>query len=108
LLKIYKATYDGKKWTNVKELPFNNDNYSCAHPALSVDEKELYFDLSTFNYSIQYLKAEKNNWKNTFGINGMHFPISHKECFVKAPSKLSGLLMVHKRKLRIGFLTITC
>ncbi|MBP6424420.1 MAG: OmpA family protein [Flavobacterium sp.] len=43
LLKIYKATYDGKKWTNVKELPFNNDNYSCAHPALSVDEKELYF-----------------------------------------------------------------
>lgn len=43
LLKIYKATYNGKKWTNVKELPFNNDNYSCAHPALSVDEKELYF-----------------------------------------------------------------
>ena len=43
LLKIYKATFDGKKWTNVKELPFNNDNYSCAHPALSPDEKELYF-----------------------------------------------------------------
>lgn len=43
LLKIYKATYDGKKWGNVKELPFNNDNYSCAHPALSADEKELYF-----------------------------------------------------------------
>jgi outer membrane protein OmpA-like peptidoglycan-associated protein len=43
LLKIYKATYDGKKWGNVKELPFNNDNYSCAHPALSTDEKELYF-----------------------------------------------------------------
>lgn len=43
LLKIYKATYDGEKWGNVKELPFNSDNYSCAHPALSVDEKELYF-----------------------------------------------------------------
>jgi len=43
LLKIYKATYDGKKWGNVKELPINNDNYSCAHPALSADEKELYF-----------------------------------------------------------------
>lgn len=43
LLKIYKATFDGKKWTNVKELPFNNNNYSCAHPALSPDEKELYF-----------------------------------------------------------------
>jgi outer membrane protein OmpA-like peptidoglycan-associated protein len=43
LLKIYKATFDGKKWGNIKELPFNNDNYSCAHPALSSDEKELYF-----------------------------------------------------------------
>jgi outer membrane protein OmpA-like peptidoglycan-associated protein len=43
LLKIYKATYDGKKWTNVIELPFNSDNFSCAHPALSPDEKELYF-----------------------------------------------------------------
>jgi iron complex outermembrane receptor protein len=38
---------------------------------LDLNEKELYFDLNTFNYSIQYLKAEKNNWKNTFGINGM-------------------------------------
>jgi outer membrane protein OmpA-like peptidoglycan-associated protein len=43
LLKIYKATYDGNKWTNVIELPFNSDNFSCAHPALSPDEKELYF-----------------------------------------------------------------
>lgn len=43
LLKIYKATHDGSKWTNVMELPFNSDNFSCAHPALSPDEKELYF-----------------------------------------------------------------
>lgn len=43
LLKIYKATHDGSKWTNVIELPFNSDNFSCAHPALSPDEKELYF-----------------------------------------------------------------
>ena len=43
LLKIYKATYNGKKWTNVIELPFNSDNFSCAHPALSPDEKLLYF-----------------------------------------------------------------
>ena len=43
LLKIYKATHDGSKWTNVIELPFNSDNFSCAHPALSPDEKKLYF-----------------------------------------------------------------
>ena len=38
---------------------------------LDLNEKELYFDLSTFNYAVQYLKEEKNNWKNTYGVNGM-------------------------------------
>lgn len=43
LLKIYKATYNGKRWGNVKELPFNSDDFNCAHPALSPDEQYLYF-----------------------------------------------------------------
>ena len=43
LLKLYKATKDGDKWTNVTELPFNSNEYSVAHPALSPDEKTLYF-----------------------------------------------------------------
>lgn len=42
-LKIYRATLKNKKWTNVEELPFNSDEYSVAHPALSPDEKTLYF-----------------------------------------------------------------
>ena len=42
-LKTYRATLDGDKWTNVTELPFNNNNYSVAHPALSPDGKTLYF-----------------------------------------------------------------
>ncbi|UWY27796.1 OmpA family protein [Flavobacterium sp. TR2] len=44
LIKLYKAELgaDGK-WTNIAELPFNSDNYSTAHPALSPDEKTLYF-----------------------------------------------------------------
>ncbi len=43
-LKIYKATMLAENtWTNIEELPFNNDSYSLAHPALSVDEKRLYF-----------------------------------------------------------------
>ncbi|MEC8833043.1 MAG: flagellar motor protein MotB, partial [Bacteroidota bacterium] len=43
-LKIYKASLqeDGT-WGNVKELPFNNDSYSTAHPALNPDETKLYF-----------------------------------------------------------------
>lgn len=43
LLKIYKATLVDNEWENAVELPFNNDNYSVAHPALSPDEKTLYF-----------------------------------------------------------------
>ena len=43
LLKLYKATFDGESWTDVQELPFNSDQYSVAHPALSPDNKTLYF-----------------------------------------------------------------
>ena len=43
LLKIYKATKVAEKWENVVELPFNSNQYNCAHPALSPDEKTLYF-----------------------------------------------------------------
>ncbi|CAM2943166.1 WD40-like Beta Propeller Repeat [Flavobacterium succinicans] len=43
LLKIYKATLINNKWTNISELPFNSNNFSTAHPALSPDEQTLYF-----------------------------------------------------------------
>jgi outer membrane protein OmpA-like peptidoglycan-associated protein/tetratricopeptide (TPR) repeat protein len=43
LIKLYKASYINNDWKNITELPFNSDNYSTAHPALSPDEKILYF-----------------------------------------------------------------
>lgn len=43
LLKLYKATFDGGQWQNITELPFNSNDYSCAHPTLSADDKLLYF-----------------------------------------------------------------
>ncbi len=43
-LKLYRATKSGDNfWTNIVELPFNSKEYSVAHPALSIDEKRLYF-----------------------------------------------------------------
>lgn len=42
-LKIYKSTKVDGKWSEVFELPFNSDEYSVGHPALSPDEKTLYF-----------------------------------------------------------------
>ncbi|MFH6968066.1 OmpA family protein [Flavobacterium sp. FlaQc-28] len=43
LIKIYKATLENGKWTNITALPFTSDSFSTAHPALSPDEKTLYF-----------------------------------------------------------------
>ena len=43
-LKMYKADVDDTgDWTNVTPMPFNDDNYSVGHPALSKDERTLYF-----------------------------------------------------------------
>ncbi len=42
-LKIYKASFVNGYWINVKELPFNGEDFSLGHPALSTDEKTLYF-----------------------------------------------------------------
>ncbi len=43
-LKVFKATVNNNgKWTNIKELPFNSNDYSVAHPALSPNEDKLYF-----------------------------------------------------------------
>lgn len=42
-LQIYRAELVDGKWTNIVSLPFNNDDYSTEHPALSNDEKTLYF-----------------------------------------------------------------
>ncbi len=43
LLKMYRATLKDNKWTDIEELPFNSDEYSVAHPALTLDGKKLYF-----------------------------------------------------------------
>ena len=43
-LKLLKASVDEDgNWSDVEELPFNNDNYSVAHPALSLDGRKLFF-----------------------------------------------------------------
>ncbi|MCB0457898.1 MAG: PD40 domain-containing protein [Flavobacteriaceae bacterium] len=42
-MKLYRSKRTEKGWTEPEELPFNNDNYSVAHPALSADGKTLIF-----------------------------------------------------------------
>lgn len=43
-LAMFKATVNEKgEWVNIIPMPFNNVEYSVGHPALSADEKTLYF-----------------------------------------------------------------
>lgn len=42
-LKIYTSQKVNGDWTEAIELPFNSDDYSTGHPALSPDGKKLYF-----------------------------------------------------------------
>ena len=42
-LKIYESDVNGLDWKNDKNFPFNNDEYSVGHPALTPDGNTLYF-----------------------------------------------------------------
>lgn len=42
-LKIYRATKVDESWENIEELSINDDIFSTGHPALSPDNKKLYF-----------------------------------------------------------------
>ena len=42
-LKLYKAELVGDAWSEIVELPFNDDVFSTGHPTLSPDNKILYF-----------------------------------------------------------------
>jgi outer membrane protein OmpA-like peptidoglycan-associated protein/tetratricopeptide (TPR) repeat protein len=42
-LKLYTAVQQNGTWINIQELPFNSDDYSVGHPALSKDDRLLFF-----------------------------------------------------------------
>lgn len=65
-LKLYKASLsEDNVWTNIEELPFNSKEYSIAHPALSKDQKRLYFSSDmpgTFGMSdLWYVDVQDDN-----------------------------------------------
>lgn len=42
-LKLYFSKKVNGSWTTAKEMPFNSNEYSVGHPALSNDKKTIYF-----------------------------------------------------------------
>lgn len=64
-LKIFRSYLKDGKWTTPIALPFNNDEYSAAHPALSPDEKKLYFSSDmpgTIGYDIDDDFTKSDIW----------------------------------------------
>jgi len=42
-LQLFTSEFKNKKWTEAKPVNFNSNEYSVAHPALTVDGKTMYF-----------------------------------------------------------------
>lgn len=42
-LKLFSATLSNGQWVNQQDFPYNSDEYSVGHPAVSSDGKRLYF-----------------------------------------------------------------
>jgi len=65
-LKLYMGDAAKDGWANIRELPFNSDEYSTGHPALSPDEKLLFFSSDMpggFGGTDIYVsKLEGNSW----------------------------------------------
>jgi len=62
-LAMFKASVNNKgEWINIIPMPFNNVEYSVGHPALSDDEKTLYFtsDMPGTMGEIDIWKVEVN------------------------------------------------
>jgi peptidoglycan-associated lipoprotein len=43
LLKIYKGNFINGEWNLTSEMPFNNNEYSCGHPALDRTGTKMFF-----------------------------------------------------------------
>lgn len=60
-----------KNGTINADFAFQNNKRKEFADATNPDEKELFFDLNTFNYNVRYNLKETNNWETSFGIGGM-------------------------------------
>jgi outer membrane protein OmpA-like peptidoglycan-associated protein/Tol biopolymer transport system component len=87
-LKIYEADRGYFDWENVRELPFNSDEYTCMHPTLSSDGKTLYFSSNMpggqGGYDIWVVKKIGGSWSPPINMgsrintpNTEAFPFAH-------------------------------
>jgi outer membrane protein OmpA-like peptidoglycan-associated protein len=73
-LKLYSAEKKSNDWGNIKELPFNNDSYSCGHPSVGFNDLILFFvsDMpGGFGGTDIYMsRFENGNWSKPENLGG--------------------------------------
>ena len=71
-LKLYIANAEKNGWSDIAELPFNSNDYSSGHPALSPDEDYLFFASDMpggfGGTDIYYTKIDNGNWSQPFNL----------------------------------------
>jgi len=70
--KIYEATRGLFDWENIKELPFNSDEYRSVHPAISHDEQKLFFSSDRPNgyggMDLYVVEWENGQWSEPINL----------------------------------------
>lgn len=71
-MKIYEARRGKFDWEDIKPLPFNNDEYSCLHPALSNDGNRLFFASDMpggyGGYDLYYVEKKNGDWSKPVNL----------------------------------------
>ena len=107
-LNIYSAGYNNGTLSRVRNLPFNNDEYSVMHPSLSKDETRLYFASNMpggfGGFDIYYVNIDRNgryskpvNMGQAINTEGNEvFPFSYREdVLFFASNAHPGLSLIH-------------
>ncbi len=72
VLKIYEARRGKYDWEQVRELPFNSDDYTCVHPALSADGSRLYFSSNMpggyGGMDLYYVERRSDGWSQPINL----------------------------------------
>jgi outer membrane protein OmpA-like peptidoglycan-associated protein/tetratricopeptide (TPR) repeat protein len=108
-LKLYKATLVDESWTNIIELPFNDEVFSTGHPALSPDNKQLYFvsdrEGGLGSTDIYVVDIERNNTYSEPRNLGEHINTEGREMFPFV-ARDSTFYFSSDGHLNLGFLDI--
>jgi outer membrane protein OmpA-like peptidoglycan-associated protein len=71
-MKIYEARRGKFDWENIQELPFNSNEYTCFHPALSKDGNRLFFASDMpggyGGYDLYYVEKKADTWSKPVNL----------------------------------------